>query len=134
METIQENNMLIKQEMNDCVEKYKKGSSIEKQRVNKIQDKMNNISCFFCLDTKQMWSYRSSEHNQDGKGFYYRQTCNICPSKSVRNKWIDDSETYNMTSPFGIKIFRVDTFSGSERFFALDMCVKKEHPELSADP
>ena len=134
METIQENNMLIKQEMNDCVEKYKKGSSIEKQRVNKIQDKMNNISCFFCLDTKQMWSYRSPEHNQDGKGFYYRQTCNICPSESVRNKWIDDSETYNMISPFGIKIFRVDTFSGSERFFALDECVKKEHPELSANP
>ena len=81
-----------------------------------------------------MWSYRSSEHNQDGKGFYYRQTCNICPSESVRNKWIDDSETYKMTSPFGIKIFRVDTYSGSERFFALDDCVKKEHPELSDEP
>ena len=47
METIQENNILIKQEMNDCVEKYKNGTNIEKQRVNKIQDKMNNISCFF---------------------------------------------------------------------------------------
>ena len=126
-----ETNIFIKNEIMSFVNKYKKNNDIIKQNIAlKVEELVNNMDCFYCLDQKQCWNYRGEEFKNDGKGYFYRKICEHCLHRDIKNLWIEDSMTSEMIGPFGIKLFRYDIESISERFKALEEYVIKINPEL----
>ena len=126
-----ENNILIKNNIMSFIDKYKKDDDILKQKIAfKIEDLVNNMKCFYCLDEKQCWDYRGQKFKGDGKGDFYKKVCNRCLTYENKNLWIEDSTTSNLFGPYGIKLFRYDSHAGSDRFIALEEYIVRKNPEL----
>lgn len=125
-----ENNIFIKNNIMSFVNKCKKDNDIKQKIAFKIEELVNNIKCFFCLDEKQCWDYRGQKFKGDGKGEFYRKICKHCLNRELKILWIEDSITNELFGPFGIKLFRYDSQAGSDRFIALEEYVVRKNQQL----
>jgi len=60
-------------------------------------------------------------------------TCAICPDKSIRDNWIENSLTNEIYGTSDIKLFSKINYSGAERFKELEKLALKRYPELSEE-
>lgn len=101
--------------------------------AEKIEEIANQVECFQCLDTKQSWYFREENHRRDGQGDFYKMTCAICPDKSIRDNWIENSLTNEIYGTSNIKLFSKINYSGAERFKELEKLALTRYPELSEE-
>jgi hypothetical protein len=120
----------IKLDVLSQINRYKNGTAKEKKIAEKIEELTNQIQCFQCLDTKQAWYFRQEDHRLDGHGDFYKMTCAICPDKSIRDNWIENSLTNEIYGISDIKLFSKVNYSGAERFKELEKLALKRYPEL----
>lgn len=120
----------IKLDVLSQINRYKHGTTKEQKIAEKIEEIANQIECFQCLDTKQSWYFRHDDHRKDGQGDYYKMTCAVCPDKSIRDNWIENSLTNEIYGTSDIKLFSKINYSGAERFKELEKLALKRYPEL----
>lgn len=113
------------------INRYKNGTKQQQKIGEKIEEIANQIRCFQCLDTKQSWYFRGAQHNLFGFGNckYYKMTCAVCPDNSVRDKWIEDSDTNEIYGASGVQLFNKVNYSGAERFKELEKLALARYPE-----
>ena len=119
----------IKADITKQITIYKTGNEKQKKIAEKMETVVENMNCFLCLDTQECWFYRGSEYNDD-KGKYYKGSCIRCPDESLRNKWIEDSHTDEMTGLNGYELFNKESHSASPRFDAIEKFVIRTFPQV----
>lgn len=121
----------IRQELVSQLMFYKHGTKKQQNIADKIEDLVDKIHCFQCLDTMQSWYFRNMTHRQDGHGDYYTMSCAVCST----DDWLKNNLTNEIYGASGIKLFSKEDHSGAERFKALEEYAIKVNPELDAqDP
>jgi cold shock CspA family protein len=108
---------------------YANGCDRQKNIAKKMEIIVENMNCLLCLDTHECWFYRGEEYIDD-KGEYYKCSCIRCPDESLRNKWIEDSHTNEMTGLNGYELFNRESHAASPRFEAIEKFVIRTFPEL----
>ena len=108
---------------------YKNGSDKRNRIAKKMEHIVEGTNCFLCLDTQECWSYRGKEFKDD-KGNFYKGSCIRCPDESLRDKWIEDSHTHEMTGLYGYELFNKDSHSASQRFDTIEKYVIRTFPEI----
>ena len=101
---------------------YTCGTKREQALALKIKRVVDQMHCFRCLDTRQAW-----DKHTDGKG-YYKMSCPLCPDKSVKDRWIEDSSTHEMYGVSGYRLFHRRNYSGAERFKEIEKKVLSLEP------
>ena len=112
----------VKEEVYMQLGLYTCGTKKEQALALKIKQVADQVHCFRCLDTRQAW-----EKHTDEKG-YYKMSCPLCPDKSVKDRWIEDSSTDEMYGVSGYRLFHRRNYSGAERFKELEKKVLSLEP------
>jgi len=121
----------IREELVSQLAFYKHGTKKQQKIAGKIEELVNTIHCFQCLDTRQSWYFRDIKHRLDGNGDYYTMSCAICST----DDWLKNNLSNEIYGASGIKLFSKENYSGAERFKALEEYVIKVNPELDTqDP
>lgn len=124
-----EKNENIKVDVMKQIDIYKNGNDKQTTIAKKMEFIVENMKCFLCLDTQECWFYRGKEFI-DNKGEYYKCSCVRCPDESLRNKWIEDSHTNEMTGLRGYELFNRESHTASPRFEAIKNFVIRTFPEI----
>lgn len=119
----------IKADIMKQIEVYKNGGEKQKNIAEKMDHIVESTNCFLCLDTQECWFYRGKEFDDD-KGNFYKCSCIRCPDESLRDKWIEDSHTHEMTGLYGYELFNKESHSASQRFEAIEKYVVRTFPEI----
>jgi ribosome biogenesis protein Nip4 len=116
----------IKNDINDKIEIMKKGNLKEQYYSTVIQDYVSNIECFYCLDSKQLWGFRSTYYVWFGASSdkYYIMSCDKCST----GKWLRDTPTNTLYSSAGYAIFNKEDQDSDIRFVEIRKVVEENHP------
>ena len=112
----------VKEEVYMQLGLYTCGTKKEQALASKIKQVADQIHCFRCLDTRQVW-----DKHTDEKG-YYKMSCPLCPDKSVKDRWIEDASTDEMYGVSGYRLFHRRNYSGAERFKEIEKKVLSLEP------
>lgn len=121
----------IKDHISNKINSLKTGDEYNILLANEMEMNSQNIQCFYCLDTKQIWGYRSDFHVfwsrfANNHHTFWVGHCNKCGE----NKFLYDTNTNEIIIDNCYKLFNIDDLTSSSRINELMRISKKKVDEI----